>query len=51
MSFTPEKAIIWVKEHKWLVAIVFVLMAGYTLGKDMALRDNAAERQVAGEQE
>ncbi len=31
----------WLKERRWWVALVLVVIAGYTIGKDMALRDNS----------
>lgn len=33
--------------RKWWIALALVAIAGYTLGKDRALRDNAADRAVA----
>ena len=30
----------WVKAHKWWVALIIVVIAGYSVGKDRALRDN-----------
>ena len=36
----------WVKAHRWRVALVLVIVAGYSIGKDLALRDN---RQAAAQ--
>ncbi len=33
---------------RWWVALVVVVMMGYTLGKDMALRDNSRDEAVKG---
>lgn len=49
MVFSPQDALVWLKKHKWLVAFAVVLMFGYSVGKDMALRDNAADQQFVGE--
>ncbi len=39
----------WVKAHKWWVALTIVIFFGYSLGKDIALRDNKADAaQSAG---
>ena len=51
MGFTPETVSSWVKRHKFFAALVVVLVFGYAIGKDMALGDNAAERQAAEEVE
>jgi hypothetical protein len=32
-----------VKAHRWWVALVLVLIAGYSVGKDSALRENARD--------
>jgi len=40
---TFEDAKAFVTKHKWWVAVVLVAIAGYSIGKDMALRDNAAD--------
>lgn len=39
----------WVIQHKWWAALIIVAVLGYAFGKDMALRDNAADRVQAGE--
>ena len=40
---------IWVKAHRWWVALIIVIFFGYSLGKDRALRDNkVAAAQAAG---
>ena len=33
----------WIRGHRWLVAFVAVVIAGYSFGKDAALRDNARD--------
>jgi hypothetical protein len=33
----------WVGRNKWLVALLLVVLAGYVVGKDWALRDNARD--------
>ncbi|WP_156423898.1 hypothetical protein [Erythrobacter sp. YT30] len=38
-----EAAREFVTKHKWWVAALLVVVAGYTFGKDMALRDNARD--------
>lgn len=47
MSFSLQDAKDWLTRYKWPVALLVVAVFGYTLGKDMALRDNAADRAVA----
>ena len=38
----------WMKTHRWWVALVVVVVTGYSLGKDRAFRDNRADApQVA----
>ncbi|MEM1196678.1 MAG: hypothetical protein AAGH57_11280 [Pseudomonadota bacterium] len=51
MSLTDIKQ--WLTQYKWLVAAFLVVVAGYTFGKDMALRDNArdADQRSAGAQD
>jgi hypothetical protein len=44
VSLDPIKD--WVRANRWLVAAAVLVFGGYTLGKDMALRDNA--RDLAG---
>jgi hypothetical protein len=43
---TLARAVEWVKAHRWWVALVVVLVAGYAVGKDLALRDNARDGLV-----
>jgi hypothetical protein len=33
----------WARANKWLVAFVAVVIIGYCIGKDRALRDNQAD--------
>ena len=33
-------AIDWLRQRRWWVALVLVVVAGYSIGKDRALRDN-----------
>ena len=35
------------RQHAWPIAFVLVVVAGYSLGKDAALADNAADRHAA----
>ncbi len=37
----------WILAHKWFVALVLVVIVGYGVGKDRALRDNAVEARFA----
>lgn len=37
----------FVQARRWWIALALVIFTGYTLGKDRALRDNAADRAVA----
>ena len=30
----------WTKAHGWWIALVLIVIAGYSIGKDLALRDN-----------
>ncbi len=30
----------WFRQHRWWVALIIVIIAGYSVGKDRALRDN-----------
>jgi len=39
----------WIKARRWWVAFVLVAIAGYSLGKDAALRDNARDGKVVNE--
>jgi hypothetical protein len=41
----------WLKARRWVVAAVIIVFGGYTIGKDMALRDNARDLSVASEAE
>ena len=47
---TVARAVEWVKAHRWWVVLVVILVAGYSIGKDLALRDNVrdAQAQVRG---
>lgn len=50
MSFSTQDAKGWLARNKWPVAFVVALVFGYTVGKDMAFRDNAADQAaIAGE--
>ena len=40
---TGADVVQWIRGHRWLVALVAVVIAGYSLGKDAALRDNARD--------
>lgn len=33
----------WISHNKFLVALILVVLAGYTVGKDRALRENARD--------
>jgi len=37
------------KEHRWWVALVVIVVAGYSIGKDLALRDNRLDAAQAVE--
>ncbi len=39
----------WVKAHKWWVALTIVIFFGYSVGKDLALRDNKAAAAQSAE--
>ena len=41
-----RQAMNWVKDHRWWVALILVIVGGYSIGKDLALRDN---RQAPGQ--
>ncbi len=41
---TLGRAVEWIKDHRWWVALVLVVVVGYSIGKDLALRDNARDR-------
>ena len=47
---TLTRAVEWMKAHRWWVALVVVVIAGYSAGKDLAVRDNARDtaEQVRG---
>jgi hypothetical protein len=38
-----QRASEWLRAHRWLAALVCVIVFGYSYGKDMALRDNARD--------
>jgi hypothetical protein len=40
-----------VRDHRWLVAPMCVVVFGYSYGKDMALRDNARDIAMVQETE
>lgn len=44
---TMERISSWVKANRWLVAFGLVVIAGYTVGKDRALRDNDRDMTMA----
>lgn len=33
----------YVQKHRWLIATILVVLGGYTIGKDIALRENARD--------
>lgn len=35
------------RRHRWLIAVMVVIIMGYSLGKDRALRENARPQSVA----
>ena len=41
---TQRQVAQWLRENRWFVAAVIVVFGGYSLGKDLALRDNAVDR-------
>jgi hypothetical protein len=41
MTVADVKA--WIVRNKWAVAFVLILIFGYMVGKDRALRDNARD--------
>ena len=43
---TLARAVEWLKLHRWWVALVILVVAGYSVGKDLALRDNAGDVPV-----
>jgi hypothetical protein len=34
----------WMKANRWFVAILLVIVGGYLIGKDLALRGNVSDR-------
>ena len=38
-----ERAIEWTKARRWWVALLVVVIAGYSIGKDIAQRENARD--------
>ena len=36
------------RKHRWWWALLVVVVAGYAIGKDMALRDNRAAASATG---
>ena len=43
---TGARVVDWLKLHRWWLALVIVIVAGYSVGKDLALRDDARDSQV-----
>ena len=39
----------WSRKYRWPLALLAVLVMGYSLGKDMAVRDNRADALAAKE--
>ena len=39
----------WARENRFWLILLFVIFAGYTVGKDIAERDNARDRIAAQE--
>ena len=37
-----------VSRNRWGIALAVVVMFGYSVGKDMAMRDNAADKMASG---
>ena len=36
------------QRNRWAIAFILTLLGGYTVGKDMALRDNARDAAPSG---
>ena len=36
------------RRNSWTIALILILLGGYTVGKDMALRDNARDAAPSG---
>ena len=37
--------------HRWWIALAMIMMFGYSVGKDRAMRDNAADAIASGERQ
>ena len=44
---TLARAMEWVRSHRWWVALVVVIIAGYSVGRDLAVRDSASDDRVS----
>jgi len=42
-----ERAFAWAKSHRWWLALIVVIIAGYSIGKDMAIRDNLRDTSAS----
>ncbi|MEO0908398.1 MAG: hypothetical protein AAFY07_12830 [Pseudomonadota bacterium] len=49
MSTSFEKSCVWAKKNWFWVALIVTVFFGYAAGKDLALRDNAADQLQMGE--
>lgn len=38
----------WTGRNRWPLALILILLGGYVVGKDMALRDNARDAALSG---
>lgn len=38
----------WARANRWVLALIFVVLVGYQIGKDRALRDNRVDEIAAG---
>ena len=47
MSFSIQETKEWLGKNKWPVAFVVAVVFGYTVGKDLAFRDNRADQVTA----
>ena len=46
---SPRQAMDWARHHRCWVALIIVIFFGYSVGKDLALRDNKTDAaQTAG---
>ena len=46
---TMQRISCWAQANRWAVAFWLVIFGGYLVGKDMAMRDNMADRAEMGE--